>query len=433
MAIALLIFVRDDGLEDLSSGDAATFLGGLGHLCALVATDLMALQVILMSRVPVIEGAFGQDRIVRRHRVIGMVAIIVLIGHPLFRASSRAVEEGTSWLEAFVAFVREHWDVALALVGIVGLFVAIATSLNPLRRKLSFEVWHLLHLNAYLAVFLALPHEIMTGRAFQESPAATVYWIGFHLLALWLLLRYRLFEPLVRSMRHQLAVDRVVPETPGHVSVYLRGRRLNAIDVRAGQFFQWRFLDRAGWLRTNPFSLSAAPGATTWRITVKTAGDSGDRISSLLPGTWVAVEGPYGVLTERARTRQRVAFFASGVGVTPMRALAEEMAYEPGDAILVYRTRSVDEALFRNEFARLERNRGLEVVYLDGPRNRHRESWLPAAAGHLDDVQALRAVVPDITTRDVFVCGGKQWAATLRAALSDAGVPRDAVHDESFD
>ena len=52
----------------------------------------------------------------------------------------------------------------------------------------------------------------------------------------------------------------MVAEGPGLTSVYLRGRRLDRLPVRAGQFFQWRFLDGPGWSRSHPYSLSATPG-----------------------------------------------------------------------------------------------------------------------------------------------------------------------------
>ena len=76
----------------------------------------------------------------------------------------------------------------------------------------------------------------------------------------------------------------MVPEGPGLTSVYLRGRRLDRLPVRAGQFFQWRFLDGPGWSRAHPYSLSAAPHRDLLRITVKDLGDGSARVAALRPG-----------------------------------------------------------------------------------------------------------------------------------------------------
>ena len=47
------------------------------------------------------------------------------------------------------------------------------------------------------------------------------------------------------------------------------------------------------------------------------------------------VEGPYGRLSGRARTRRQVALIGAGVGITPLRALAEGLDYAPGEAVLL--------------------------------------------------------------------------------------------------
>ncbi|MEO5744823.1 MAG: hypothetical protein ABIQ53_09585, partial [Terracoccus sp.] len=71
--------------------------------------------------------------------------------------------------------------------------------------------------------------------------------------------------PLVRSLRHRLVVSEVVTESPTLTSVVLTGRNLHRMPVRAGPFFQWRFLDGPGWSRANPYSSSAAPGGRASR------------------------------------------------------------------------------------------------------------------------------------------------------------------------
>src|ERR1700754_2365222 len=43
-------------------------LMSLGRLTGLVASVLLLAQVVLMARVPVLERAFGQDRLARLHR-----------------------------------------------------------------------------------------------------------------------------------------------------------------------------------------------------------------------------------------------------------------------------------------------------------------------------------------------------------------------------
>ena len=127
-----------------------------------------------------------------------------------------------------------------------------------------------------------------------------------------------------------------------------------------------RFLGGTGWTRGHPYSLSAAPDGRRLRITVKDLGDGSAALRRLRPGTRVLVEGPYGRLSARARTRRKVALIGAGVGVTPLRALAEELDYAPGEAVLLYRF--TDRPLFQREFEALADERGLQVLWLPGHR-----------------------------------------------------------------
>ena len=240
---------------------------------------------------------------------------------------------------------------------------------------------------------------------------------------------WRVGLPLWRSARHRLHVTSVVREGDGVVSVYLAGRHLDRLRVEPGQFFTWRFLSGKGWTRAHPYSLSAAPDGSSLRISVKSLGDDSAALPALRRGTRVLVEGPYGRLSPRARTRHKVALIGAGVGITPLRALAEGLHYAPGHAVLLHRY--TDEPLFRREIDVLARERGLEVLWLPG-RRRSPDSWLGDGVGAADDLTALTYWVPDIAERDVYVCGPEAWAESVRRTTEAAGVAPDHFHLETF-
>jgi ferredoxin-NADP reductase len=308
--------------------------------------------------------------------------------------------------------------------------MVVVTSAKAARRTLRYESWHLLHLYAYLGVGLALPHQLWTGQDFLTSPARTVFWWGLYAVTAVAVLVWRVALPLWRSTRYGLRVTSVVAEGDGMLSVYMAARRGSLRGVEAGQFFNFRFLSGAGWTRSHPYSLSAAPDGRSLRITVKVVGDGSGALRMLRPGTRVLVEGPYGRLSSRARTQRRVALIGAGVGVTPLRALAEELDYAPGDAVLLYRY-SGGRPLFQEELEDLAAERGLDVIWLPGHR-RAPGSWLGDGIGSASDARALAHWVPDIADRDVFVCGPEPWAADVRSTCETAGLPTDRFHVESF-
>jgi predicted ferric reductase len=420
-------WVAGGGIQDLTAWVSG--LTSVGRLSGLVASDLLLVQVLLMSRLPVLEHAFGQARLARQHRLVGFTSFTLMVAHVGLVSWGYAAGQLSATPATLWRLTVDYPGMLLAAAGTAALVMVVGTSLRAARTSLRYESWHQLHLYAYLGVGLALPHQLWTGQEFLGSPAATVFWWGLWAAAAGSVLVWRLALPLWRSARYRLRVTSVVPEGPGAVSVYLTGRDLERLPAEAGQFFGWRFLTGPGWSRAHPYSLSAAPDGQGLRITVKELGDDSRRLRALRPGTRVLVEGPYGRLSGRVRTRQRLALVGAGVGVTPLRALAEELDYAPGDAVVLHRF--TDRPLFEGEFSVLARERGLRVLMLPGHR-RAPGSWLGEGVGAADDLTALTSWVPDIAGRDVYVCGPEPWAEDVRRTLEAAGLPRGQFHVESF-
>jgi predicted ferric reductase len=420
-------WVTGGGVQDLAGWD--TGLSSVGRLTGLLASDLLLVQVLLMARVPVLESAFGQDRLARHHRVVGFTSVNLLLGHLVlitwgYAAGDLSATPATLW-----ELTVDYPGMLLAVAGTVCLVMVVVTSVRAARRRLRYESWHLLHLYGYLGAGLALPHQLWTGQEFLGSPAAAVFWWGLWAASAAAVLIWRVALPLWRSARHRVRVTSVVQEGDGVVSVYMTGRRMDRLRAEAGQFFTWRFLTGPGWTRGHPYSLSAAPDGRSLRITLKELGDDSAALRHVRPGTRVLVEGPYGRLSARARTRRKVAFIGAGVGITPLRALAEELDCAAGDAVLLYRFSG--RPLFADEISVLARERGLEVVWLPG-RRRGPDSWLGEGVGDVDDLTALTFWVPDIAERDVYVCGPESWAEEVRRTTAAAGLPADRFHVERF-
>jgi predicted ferric reductase len=415
------------GVTDLATWSGA--LTSVGRLSGLWSADLLLVQVLLMSRLPPMENAFGRDRLVRMHRVVGLTSFWLMITHLVAIVGGYASGRWSQVLSTLWQLVTEYGGVLLALGGTVCLIMVVVTSIRKARRRLRYESWHLLHLYAYLGVGLALPHQLWTGQEFLRSPLATAYWWSLWTAAAGAVLVWRIGLPLARGLTHQLRVTSVVLEAADVVSVYLMGRRLDRLPVQAGQFINLRFLSGSGWTRANPFSLSAAPDGRSLRVTAKALGDGSARLATLRPGTRALLEGPYGRLSSRARTRPKVLLAGAGVGITPLRALAEGLDYGPDrEAVLLYRYSS--KPLFGRELTALNGERGLVLVALPGPRAT--PTSLLGPMGGPDELVALRRWIPDIAERDVFVCGPAAWTRGFTDLAVAVGVPRDHIHTESF-
>jgi predicted ferric reductase len=310
------------------------------------------------------------------------------------------------------------------------LILVAVTSIVIVRRRLRYETWFLVHLMAYGGIFLAWFHQIPTGNEFITNPLAAAFWTALYVVTLQLVLLFRVLQPMLRHAWHGLRVAAVIEEGPGVVSLRITGRHLDWLNARAGQFFLWRFLDRGRWTEAHPFSLSAAPDGSSLRITVKSLGDFTSRLHEIKPGTRVIAEGPFGTFTEESRTRDRVAMIAGGVGITPIRALLEEMSgAEPGSApgrlVLIYRVVHEDELIFRDELEALARERGITLHFVLGDHRVPGNERLMSA-------DHLRELVPSIASREIYLCGPRALMRIVEKNVRQLGIPSRCIHKDEF-
>jgi ferredoxin-NADP reductase len=203
-------------------------------------------------------------------------------------------------------------------------------------------------------------------------------------------------------------------------SIICKGHRLHRLPLHGGQFLQWRFLKRGLWWQAHPYSLSALARPPYLRVTIKALGDHSVALAGLKPGTWIAVEGPYGAFTRHARRRDAVLLAGAGVGTTPIRALLEDLPPDV-DVEVLLRASTPADLVLRDEIAQLVSARGGRLHELVGPRTEVA----------LDPV-SLRRLVPDLARRDVFVCGPGGFNELITSSARTAGVPKGRIHHEAF-
>ncbi|MFF3913656.1 ferric reductase-like transmembrane domain-containing protein [Streptomyces sp. NPDC001852] len=399
----------------------AGWLTGAGRIAGLLCGYACAVLVGLMARVPLLERRIGSDRVARWHAMAGRYTVCLLVAHIALILTGYAAQDRASlWHEA-VTVVLDYPDMLKATAGTLILFAVGVTSARAVRRRTSHEFWYYVHLLTYAAVFLAFFHQLTLGNEFNGKPVATAAWYVLYGGVAALVLRYRILAPVRLNRRHQLRVDSVAKEAPGVYSVVVRGRHLDELGARPGQFFRWRFLGEGlGWTST-PYSLSAPPRPDLMRITVKALGDHSAAVALLRPGTRVWAEGPYGAMTADRATSHHSLLIAAGVGITPLRALFETL---PGEVTLLYRARSAEDLALGGELEAIARWRGARVLYaLNGPRGER-----PAITA-----DSLRATFPGLAGHDVYICGPHGFAQDVYRALRAAGVPDRRIHHESFE
>jgi ferredoxin-NADP reductase len=143
-------------------------------------------------------------------------------------------------------------------------------------------------------------------------------------------------------------------------------------------------------------------------------------MKKLKPGTRVLIEGPYGVFTADQAKGKKVALIAGGVGITPIRAILEELPRDI-EIDLIWRASKDEDLILRDEVKELATMHNARVHFMVGSRKQ-----FPMSPGR------IRATIPHIAHCDVFMCGPDAMIDQARAALISVGVHEDKIHDEAF-
>jgi predicted ferric reductase len=398
--------------------------GGLltaaGRLTGLVGTYGMLLMVVLVARLPVLESTFGQDRLIRAHRVLAPWPLGLILVHAVLTTLGYAQASQNGAAHQLLVLLESYSGILAAVVAFGLLTAAAVTSIRAAKRRMRHETWWAVHLYTYLGLGLAVSHQLATGASFVAHPVTRAAWIALWAMTAGAVLVYRVLLPLWRTFRHDLTVVGVQHHGPDAVSLIVSGRKLHKLAVSGGQFFCWRIMARGWWWIAHPYSLSAMPADGRLRVTIKGLGDHSAAMRAIPKGTRIAVEGPYGVFTRHAMRTRKAALIGAGVGITPIRALLEDLPAGV-DTVTLVRAPDHQSVLLADELHALNARRGRRLLGWIGPR----QHW-PMTP------RTLSEAIPDLASRDLFVCGPDGFMQAVLDAARLIGVPEEQIHHERF-
>jgi predicted ferric reductase len=424
-----VMFLVDGGLKGIT--DLPSALNSFSRLTALVATDLLLIHMLLIARIPWIDKFYGHDRATQAHKKLGKPVLYLVIAHFSASVISFSITAGLNPIDELVNLFLNVPDMWSAIIGAFLMIAVVVTSLTFARRRMSYEAWYIVHVASYIAVLAAVPHQFSSGSDIHGKPVQTIFWVSLYFFVLFNLVWYRVLAPMIRGWRLGLRVAAVHPESSDSVSIYLQGKNVAKLGGQAGQFYMLRVMTATAWWRPHPFSISAAPNDRFVRFTIGKRGDDTAALQNIKPGTKVLLEGPYGVFTEDRRTKEKVVLIASGIGIPPVRALAESLTAKPGDVTVIYRVRNKDDAALLDEVRELCAQRGYKLEIMDGPRSNH-SSWMNADGTNRSDLARMNEIAPDLVDSDVYICGPTGWTHAVEKSALRSGVPANQIHAEEF-
>ena len=232
-------------------------------------------------------------------------------------------------------------------------------------------------------------------------------------------------------------VSRKVRESDRVISLTLEPTDGQPIpDALPGQFVVLRLAPASAPALTRSYSLSNAPGATRYRVSVKrdAHGAAGAYIDDELQvGEIVQASAARGAFTLQPGDGP-IVLLSAGIGVTPVLAMLHALASRESarEVWWLYGTRNGREHPFAEETRELLKTlarRHRHVCY-SAPDPEDRLNIDFDAPGRLD-MRALQQLGPP-RNGDFYICGPSTFMSDLTAGLAALGVARDRIHTEMF-
>ena len=412
LALALAEALPVDGPVEL--------LAGISSVAAVTGTSMVLFLLLLISRWPVLERAFGQDHLMGWHKRLAPWAVYLIAAHVLLIITASALEANRAWVAGLAVVIRTNPGIVPALGGLLMMVTAGITSWRRARRRMRHETWWTLHLLTYAGIVLAFFHQVVAGDTFDDG-AARAFWVVLYVLVLGLILWNRVLVPVTRSRRHRLSVTEMVRESGDVVSVWMTGRDLDRLRLLPGQFMNFRFRHRGLSYEAHPFSVSGRDGDRL-RITVKALGDASTTLMDVPAGTRVTFEGPYGVMTPPRAEGSRYVLVAGGVGIGPIVSLVRGLSPRDVPIDVIYRASVAQDLVLADELREYEAAGTIRLHLLAGPR-----------AIHPLDPEHLSSLLGDIADATVITCGPASLNDAVKESARELGVPGSRIHSEQFD
>jgi ferredoxin-NADP reductase/MOSC domain-containing protein YiiM len=234
----------------------------------------------------------------------------------------------------------------------------------------------------------------------------------------------------------ELRVTSVVPESANVSSIYLAAGDGAALPAaRAGQYLTLRIAGAGQPAPVRSYSLSSAPDAGTYRISVKLEphGVASSYLNGWVqPGAVLDVAAPRGDFVLDDGTGP-ILLISAGIGVTPVLSMLHQLAarHSERDVWWLHGARGPREHPFAAEAHALLTSlpHGREQVFYSAatPPERHRAH---AIHGRLTKEALAGLAVPPSAT--AYVCGPASFMAEMQNALTAIGVDPAAIRTELF-
>jgi ferredoxin-NADP reductase len=209
------------------------------------------------------------------------------------------------------------------------------------------------------------------------------------------------------------------------------------LSFRPGQYMEWTLPHTRQDSRGNRrfFTLSSAPGRREIRMGVKfypKPSSFKKRLLAMKPGEVISACHLAGDFTLPRDRREKLAFIAGGIGITPFASMIRHMldTRDQRDTVMLSANWRADDISYEPLLREAQEHLGLRTVHALSATNEVPPGW-QGAVGFVDS-KMLQEVLPDYMKRTFYISGPPAMVTASKRAVIELGVKPGRIRTDYF-
>lgn len=383
--------------------------------CGVVAFCLMATNLLLATRPPIIERLMGGlDQVYFAHKWIGISTLILAVGHETIGMDL----DGSILTKETATLAKDVAEFVFPIL-IVLLCISFIKRIPKLPFEIPYQFWRMSHRVLGL-VFMALAFHQFFVRAPIEATSLLSSYLQLAAIIGVASFLYTQFIAFFRRRRYEISS---VVKHPAATIIEAQPKSKIRIKPRPGNF-AFISIKRSGLREPHPFTISQARDDGTIQFSIRGLGDFTKYLrDNVQVGDAMTIEGGYGKFDYRLGSTQQI-WVAGGIGVTPFLAFCDSITEENNKRIHLYYCVGKEEEAVSLERIKAAANRSEKFTFT---------LFISANDGRFSASQIIENSPVDPSSASLWFCGPGPMREAIVGDLKKAGKSPEGVHYEKFE
>lgn len=383
----------------------------LAKISGLLGSVLIAWNFLIATKNILIEKLFnGLDKAYKIHNIIGNIAFILIINHPIFLIiNSLPFNASKNYLVP--SFLNLSY-----FFGIIALYVLIILVILTIFIDLPYKFWKKTHEYMGFVIIFASLHSLLITSDVSVYIPLKIWVLSWNLIAICAFLYKRYFYYLI-SNKNNYFVKNILQDSNYLILTLAPLDSNKTINFKAGQF---AFFSLAKDLRDDhPFTV-LEQNSNEIKIGARIIGNFTNILSKLAINSKINVIGPFGSFANNLFKPNQMIWISGGIGITPFLSMIKLLRKDQS-VTMIYSTRSYESKLFSNMFLKYTKllpNFKFIIHYSD-------------ILGRLNEENIAKYATLNKTVY-VYLCGPKLMMEYLSHNLPNKGILQKNIIYEDF-